>query len=209
MFNEKFTLYFHNFFVVKIVFLDGKTSYTDYIVPTNDSYIVSGSCGDGTSDQNISIQWSDKNLNNTMDLLFKFYPETKLYSLNAITFDINAAILPNGSAQMSKYLYVGDDFWAPTGWSFHCNKWQTVELSSENRRYLMGTLNLTNIQFEASLTGNIEAFSEPVECRVDDLTTSMCMRVRACDAINSVEWKHSSEISVESVENKNHRTVYT
>lgn len=178
MLNEKFTLsFFSQICHSSKCFLDGKSSYTDYNVPTNDSYIVSGSCGDGTSDQNMSIQWSDKNLNNTMDLLFKFYPETNLYSLNAITFDINAAILPNGSAQMSKYLYVGDDFWAPTGWSFHCNKWQTVELSSENRRYLMGTLNLTNIQFEASLTSNIETFSKPVECRVDDLTTSMCVRV--------------------------------
>lgn len=150
-------------------------SRTVYTIPVNDSEIVSGSCGDGTSDQNITIEWIDKNLVNTMDLLFKFYPETNLYSLNAIIFDINASIFPNGSAHISKYLYVGDDFWAPEGWSYHCDKWQTVELSSESRRYVMGTVDLTNMQFEASLTDNIEQFSKPVECRVDDLTTSMCV----------------------------------
>lgn len=81
------------------------------------SNIISGSCGDGTSDQNIIIQWTDKKVSNTMDLLFKFYPETHLYSMNSIIFNINASIFPNGSAQMAKYLYVGDDFWAPSGWS--------------------------------------------------------------------------------------------
>lgn len=153
--------------------LDGKISRTIYTIPVNKSLVISGSCGDGESDQNITIEWTEKNLLNTMDLLFKFYPETHLYSLNAITFEINAAIFPNGSAHMSKYLYVGDEFWAPEGWSYRCKKWQIIELSSENRRYIMGTVVLTNIQFEASLTGNIEQFSKPVECRVDDLTTSM------------------------------------
>lgn len=154
--------------------LDGKVSRAVYNVPVNDSQIISGSCGDGDdeSDPSIIIEWTDSNLVNTMDLLFKFYPETHLYSLNAITFDINASILPNGIAQMSKYFYVSGDFWAPEGWSFHCDKWQTVKLTSENKHYVMGTVDLANIKFEASLKDDIVGFSMPFECRIDDLTRS-------------------------------------
>lgn len=124
-----------------------------------------------------------------MDLLFQFHPEINLYSLNAITFNINASIFPNGSAKMVKYLYVSSDFWASEGWSYYCGKWQTVELFSENGYYVMGTLDVTNIQFETSLKDDIVAciveFSIPVKCRIDDLTTSKSFKKRSFLLISS------------------------
>lgn len=152
---------------------DGKADRYVYDIPHEQSRIVSGSCGDGTSDQNITIEWTANNLTSTMDLIFKFY-ENHIYTLYGITFDLNVAMFPRGLKHNQVYMYIGDDFWAPDTWSYHCTKKQTVELSCENRRYIMGTLTLTNIQFEATLTGNIEHFSKPYECRVDDIESSMC-----------------------------------
>lgn len=162
--------------------LDGKVSRTEYIIPLNTSWQIAGSCSDGVADQNISIKWIEPNFLNTNDttnsieLSFKFYDDTNLYSLNAISFDLNATTFRNGADVMSKYLYVGDDFWAPEGWSYNCSKVQTYDLSGVNRRYILGSITITNMQFEASLTNDINGFStQSVQCRVDDLETSMFM----------------------------------
>lgn len=159
-----------------IIVADGMEKNVIYNIPVQNSQIINGSCGDGSSDQYITIEWADKNLVSTMDLFFKFY-ETHVYVLNELLFEINVAIFPNGTKNSLKYLYIGDDFWAPEGWSYHCTKVQSVELSGENRRYIMGTVTLTNIQFEATLTGNIIHFSKPYQCRVDDIESRMYCNV--------------------------------
>ncbi|XP_031628005.1 uncharacterized protein LOC116343864 isoform X2 [Contarinia nasturtii] len=159
---------------------DGKVSHTIYNIPSNTSWNIIGSCSDGVADQNITVEWTEPNYSktgdtrNSINLTFKFYDNTNLYSLNAISFEINATIFENGSDQLSNYLYVGDDFWAPEGWSYNCNKTQEYELSGVNRRYILGSIILSNMQFEASLTSSVDGlFRQSVQCRVDDFETKV------------------------------------
>lgn len=110
----------------------------------------------------------DKNLFNTMNLTFYSNHETKQFILGAIVFQLAVEIFPNGSFDWLELFYFGNSLAAPFGNSYQCGRIESLPLRLKNQKNIVGTVELSNIQFEAYRTGNNEEFSTPVNCGINE-----------------------------------------
>lgn len=115
----------------------------------------------------ISIEWMDQNLYNTMNFTFYANVEMKKFTLGAIAFQLAAEVFPNGAYDWLELFYFGKSLSAPFGNSYQCSRIKPLPLRLKNQNSTVGTVELSNLQFEAYRTGSDEEFSIPVNCRTD------------------------------------------
>lgn len=129
------------------------------------STVTSGSCGNGTDDQNIVLEWKTGGDLNTMLLGFHLNQTDKEFALNGITFELNTAQLPNGKNETVKFYHVSKEFVAPYDMSYHCNREQTLNLTlNEKSTATIGTVTLSHLTLEAFHKGKSDQFSTASDC---------------------------------------------
>lgn len=102
-----------------------------------------------------------------MNLTFFSNYGKKTFTLGAIAFQLATEIFPNGSYDWLELFYFGNSLSAPFGNSYQCSQIKSLPLRLKNQKNIIGTMELSNIQFEAYGTRNNEEFSPPINCRAD------------------------------------------
>lgn len=144
-------------------FPDNKTKSFLYNIPKDSASNVNGSCGNGTSDQFILINWSDRNATNTLSMTFTLNTTNSEFSISKFVFDLNKEIFPKDSNFSSHSFYhVGSFFETPKQNSYHCTRPQILTITNgENEN---GTVSFSHTLLEAFHVGNNEQFSTPIDC---------------------------------------------
>lgn len=162
------------FFVLFFLNQDNKTTNGTLNVPTT-STVISGSCGNGTEDQNILLQWKTGNDVNIMLLEFHLNQTEKEFALSGITFELNTAQLPNGKNETVKFYHVSKEFVAPYDMSYHCNREQTLNLTStEKSNVTIGTVTVSHLTLEAFHKGKSSQFSTASDCDAINTPGKLC-----------------------------------
>lgn len=103
-----------------------------------------------------------------MNLTFYSNLERKQFTLGAIAFQLSTENFPNGSFDWLELFHFGNFLTAPFGNSYQCGRIKSIPLRLKNQKNIVGTVELSNIQFEVYRTGNNEEFSTPINCRVNE-----------------------------------------
>lgn len=145
-------------------FLDNKTGYEVYNLPGDAESNITGSCGNGTSNQNIVIEWTDKNGPNTMNLTFHLNETAKEFSLFEVAFNLSAGTLPNVAKQRKlEFYHVGNAFVTPKDRSYHCTRIQSLNLTDSDKA-VVGTVSYIKTLLQAYHTGGAGQLSTAVDC---------------------------------------------
>lgn len=148
------------------LFLDTKLRNLVYNIPKDPESIVTGTCGNGTSDQYILIKWKDNNAFNALNMTFKLNHTTNEFTMNKLAFELDKAIFPDDANLSSySYYYVGSTFATPKQNSYHCTRPQTLNLTnSEFSINSTGTLSMSHTLLEAYHEGKSKQFSTSIDC---------------------------------------------
>lgn len=140
-----------------------------YNIPAESSSVVSGTCGNETTNQEIIIQWGKPSSPNSFLCLFSFNSSTHEYSLKEIKVALNTSELPNGKNEVLNLWYTDDLFSVPKGMSYHCTKNQTLNLTAEeNSNATIAWAHVSHLQMEAYHKGNSAQFSYAKDCDAID-----------------------------------------
>lgn len=126
-----------------------------------------GSCGNGTTDQNITIIWlSDDSSVNTLNLTFRLNSTSKPneFSLYEAVFNLSSSVLPNNST--NRFYHVGGFFETPISKSYHCTRVQILNLtnSEDPKSVIAGTVSLSHVIMEAYRTDDNQNYSTSIDC---------------------------------------------
>lgn len=106
-----------------------------------------GECGNGTTDQRITVQWG---AGNEFLMLFHLNESTKEYALSGLTVTLNTTQFVNGSDGQIIYTHLGSEFATRQQMSYYCNKVQTFNLTAnETSKDVVGTVNVSQTHLEA------------------------------------------------------------
>lgn len=145
------------------------TKYFVYNLPkTNgDEFQKSkGSCGNGTTDQNILIEWLVDDQPNSLNLTFRLNQTStpKEFSLHEAVFNLSANIVPNNNQSFIFYR-VGSVFDSPKERSYHCTRDQVANLTdSETSSNVVATVTVSHVQLEAYHSGQSKKYSSAIDC---------------------------------------------
>lgn len=139
-------------------------------MPTNLTRVSSGDCGNGTVNQQITIEWGPKNRSSTFLLLFSLNTSTHEYSVKELVFSIDSVELPANAKNETVILYhTGNVFATPTETSYHCTKVQTLNLTkTEGGNDVAGTVRVSHVQLEAYHKAKSGQFSYAKDCDAID-----------------------------------------
>lgn len=129
--------------------------------------MASGKCGNGTSPQQIVLEWG---IGNGLLLLFEENQSAEQYDLAQIAFTLNATDLPNGrNDTIIKLYHTTNTFGTPLHMSYHCTKIQTLNLAeNEKSNSTVAYLKLSHVQLEAYHKENNNKFSQAKDCDAID-----------------------------------------
>jgi len=151
--------------------LDNKTANVLYNIPANNTHhTVTGDCGNGTTPQQILLQWGDKTPANTFLLTFSQNSSVEQFGLLEIVFSINPQNdFPNAKNDTILLYHVGNVFDTPLHHSYHCTKLQTLNLTAtENSTETAALLRLSHVQLEAYHKTQDPQFSQAKDCDAID-----------------------------------------
>lgn len=136
------------------------TVHLPYNMP-NVSSQISGSCGNGSSDQFIVIEWMDKEAANTVNLTFG--QKAQEYMLKEIAFNLSENVVPKPALQ--KLYLVGNVFETHQDKSYHCTRDQKWNLTDQAVNGTdVGVIKLSHVVMEAYHTAANKEFSTAIDC---------------------------------------------
>lgn len=132
-------------------------------MPNDTSKVTSGSCGNGSTDQSIVIEWNEHNATNTMLLTFALNGSD--FYLKEIVAELSSNILPNEKNSSTKLYHVTSVFKIPKDRSYHCTKVTSWNLTNnEVNGTEVGSINFSHVLMQAYHTGADKNFSQSVDC---------------------------------------------
>lgn len=138
-------------------------------MPTNQTQVSTGSCGNGTADQKIGVQWGPANHSSSFLLLFSINTTTHAFSVKQIVFLIDGTELAQSKNETIKLYHTGNIFATPIEFSYHCTKVQTLNLTkSEVGKDVIGTVRVSHVQLEAYHKADSTQFSTAKDCDAID-----------------------------------------
>lgn len=127
------------------------------------SKVRSGSCGNGSTDQNIEIGWNENDATNT--LLLTFALNGSDFYLKEIAAELSSNILPNEKNSSTELNHVKSVFKIPKDRSYHCTKVTSWNLTSaEVNGTEVGFIDFSHVLMQAYHTGAKKDFSQSVDC---------------------------------------------
>lgn len=139
---------------------DNKTARAETFVPKGSQSI--GDCGNGTTDQRLTVQWG---AGNEFLMLFHLNETTKEFALAGFTVTLNATQFVNGSDSQITYTHLGNAFATRLHMSYYCNKVQSLNLTaSETSKDVVGTVSVSQTHLEAFHDGKEAKFSTVSDC---------------------------------------------
>lgn len=142
---------------------DNKTKSVEYLIPVNETRVISGvnasQCSDGVD--TLLVSWAENNFSMRFEQN-KTDENTKFYDLTAFVINLNVSGLFNDSAVNQsvtlKYALDADKIYdKPTNFSYHCNRDQELQATG-------GSIVVSKLQFEAFKHGNSSKFSAAKDC---------------------------------------------
>lgn len=148
-----------------------KTEYFVYNLPgtpnaTSAVKAAEGSCGNGTSDQYIVIEWTEAGQINQMNLTFHLNTttSTKEFSLSEAVFNLSSNIVPNNNRSFTFY-HVGSVFEIPKDRSYYCTRSQSLNLTdSAASKNTVGTVSVSHVLLEAYHSSSKADYSNSIDC---------------------------------------------
>lgn len=132
-------------------------------MPNDTSKVISGSCGNGSTDQFIEIGWNDHNATNT--LLLTFAVNGSDFYLKEIVAELSSSILPNEKNSSTKLYHVTSVFKIPKDRSYHCTKPTSWNLTNaEVNGTEVGFIDFSHVLMQAYRTDSSKGFSQSVDC---------------------------------------------
>lgn len=167
--SRKYKLFAILRYLIAFSLIDNKPANTQYNVPANQTTVSSGNCGNGTGDQQITVEWGPKTNSSSFLLLFSLNTSTHEFSVKEIVFLINGIELPNSKNETVKLYHNGNIFSTPTEMSYHCTKVQTLNLTkTEDGKDVLGTVRISHAQLEAYHKQDTAKFSTAKDCDAID-----------------------------------------
>ncbi|XP_061929751.1 lysosome-associated membrane glycoprotein 1 [Apis cerana] len=156
-------------FNISYVDVNNKTSFITFNIPTdNVTTKASGYCG--KLEQNLTLEWSAKNITNgSMTLHFMRNATENDYSLYHLEVLLPASDFPsnlklNGSVSL---VHETPDFEVRLSNSYRCLKQQTLNLKQNNSNETSGYLIVSGLQFQAFKVDNSTVFGLAKDCAFD------------------------------------------
>lgn len=134
-------------------------------VPAKLANVAPGSCGNGTDDQKIVVQWGPVSSRSSFLMLFSLNSTTHKYSLTKIQIALNANELPNGRNETLTLWHTGEHFSTPKGMSYQCGRSPILNLTDGKKsNKTVAWAFLSQFRIEAYHKGNKAEFSYAKEC---------------------------------------------
>ncbi|KAG5675937.1 hypothetical protein PVAND_005794 [Polypedilum vanderplanki] len=135
---------------------DNKTVFGEYIIPNKNTRVNDESkCTD--KEDKLSVSWLEGNFS------MKFEQNNGTYDLTNFVININVTKVFNNSAAnqtvLIKYVDDGMLFKTQGNFSYHCNREQMLNNTSDNN-----TITISGVQFEAFRNSNTMIFSLAKDC---------------------------------------------
>lgn len=131
---------------------------TVYNLPNETAKVISGSCGNGSTDQFIVIGWEENTLNLTFSL------KEKNFKLKEIAVELTNKIVPSED-NSTKFYSIENPIDAPKDKSYHCTRVLPVALVNATvNGTKIGHIDFSHSLFEAFRTGKSKDFSTSVDC---------------------------------------------
>lgn len=151
---------------IKTVFFfltDNKTNEYVFNVPKK-TKAPTGSCGKGTEDQHITIEFGGENVTSgSMDLTFHLNDTKSQFELSKAAFVLTD--VPNAKDKQLFFYHVGSNFSTPKEMSYHCTKEQVLNLTTEEQSTaVIGKMHISKVQLEAFHTKEGQQFSTASDC---------------------------------------------
>lgn len=143
-----------------------KTEYFIYNLPGtgNDTKSAKGSCGNGTTDQYIIIEWTEDGQVNHLNLTFHLNVTTKEFSLTESVFNLSSNVIPNNDKSLIFYR-VGNFFEIPKDRSYYCTRVQSLNLTdSATSKTVVGTVSVSHVLLEAYHSAQNKQYSSSIDC---------------------------------------------
>lgn len=130
----------------------------------NDTKSAKGSCGNGTTDQYIVIEWLVEGEVNTLHLTFHLNATTKEFSLTESVFNLSSNVIPNNNKTLVFYR-VGSFFEIPKDRSYYCTRVQSLNLTdSATADNVVGTVSVSHVLLEAFHSAQNKQYSSSIDC---------------------------------------------
>lgn len=95
---------------------------------------------------------------------FNLNDTTKEFALGGLTVLFNATQFANSSVENITYSHMGHEFSTRLQMSYYCNKVQTLNLTAENGKDVLGTVSVSRTHLEAFHKGKERKFSAASDC---------------------------------------------
>jgi lysosomal-associated membrane protein 1/2 len=146
---------------------DNVTLSQQIILPNENMTTALGVCED--KEQNITISWKGPGVISGMNsLILHFVKNDEKYSLHHIEVSIVSDELPKFNSSAAVVLiHNTSEYRTDMGLSFKCLRQQNLKMESNSTALPTGSLEITNLQFQAFRNDKTRTFGFPQDCAMD------------------------------------------
>ncbi|XP_076759316.1 lysosome-associated membrane glycoprotein 1 isoform X2 [Xylocopa sonorina] len=167
--KDKICIIVQMFALFNISYVDNqnKTSFKTFDIPVDNSTRTSGNCG--TSEQNLTLYWSSKNITNaSMTLHFVRNGSESDYSFHHFEIAFPTSNLPNTIPNNTMVLvHEASNYVVGLSNSYRCLRQQKFNLKQNASNETHGYVTISDLQFQAFKTDNSTVFSLAKDCAFD------------------------------------------
>lgn len=129
-------------------------------LPNDTAKVITGSCGNGSSDQFVTIGWAG----NTLNLTFGLKEKEKNFMLKEIAVELASGVVP-GTENSTKLYSVEPTAETPRDKSYHCTRVLPVGLFNATvNGTKVGHIDFSHSQIQAFRSEKNQNFSLSVDC---------------------------------------------